>query len=37
MDHSNLHEAPETVELHDDSSHQGKLSVLLGILRKYVF
>jgi hypothetical protein len=34
MGHDNLHEAPETVEIHDDKSHEGKLSVLLGVLKK---
>jgi hypothetical protein len=34
MEHDNLHEAPETVEIHDDKSHEGKLSVLLGVLKK---
>ena len=36
MEHDNLHEAPETVEIHDDKSHEGKLSVLLGILKKWL-
>jgi hypothetical protein len=34
MEHDNLHEAPETVEIHDDKSHEGKLSILLGILKR---
>ena len=34
MEHDNPHEAPDTVEIHDEKSHEGKLSILLAILKR---
>ena len=34
MEHDSLHEAPDTVEIHDEKSHEGKLSILFAILKR---